>query len=284
MPSRDPQISSGAFWKIYDPSVGEAEPLYINDHTIIQAQNGTWHMIGITHPEPANPKDEHIFAHATAPDLFGQWIKQPPCLRVDRANGETHLWAPHVIRHEHTYYMFYCGGSEDLTAYAINLATSTDLFTWTRAGTLFRDGWEGRDPMVLRLGSLWIMYYCGTSDLNGGNHVVLYRTSPDLFTWSERKVAYTDPMVGSVGGVTESPFVHQHDGRYYLFIGPRPSQDVYTGTDVFVSDDPLYFVHGNRVGHIHAHAAELVVCDDAEYITHCGWGQGGLFIAPLVWS
>jgi hypothetical protein len=46
------------FDKIYDPSIGEKERWYINDHTFIRAQNGQWHLFGITHREPANPYQE----------------------------------------------------------------------------------------------------------------------------------------------------------------------------------------------------------------------------------
>lgn len=181
--------------------------------------------------------------------------------------------------------MFYCGGGEDPAASEINLATSTDLFTWTRRpeGTLFKDGVSARDPFVTKIGEDWVMYYCGNSEPEGGNHVVLYRTSKDLQNWSERKIAYTDPLVGTGGGTTESPFVVQRQGRWFLFIGPRPSQEYYVGTDVFVSDDPFHFEINNRVGHINSHALEVVSDDGVDYVTHCGWGQGGVYLAPLAW-
>ena len=62
-------MSAGEFVPIYDPSVGEDEPWYINDHTFVRGPDGTWHMFGITHAEPADPLDERHFAHATAPAL-----------------------------------------------------------------------------------------------------------------------------------------------------------------------------------------------------------------------
>lgn len=276
----------GGFTKIYNPSIGEPRPWYINDHTFIQADDGTWHLFGITHEEPLNPVNEHVFAHATAPELYGPWAKQPWALEVDHDYGETHLWAPYVIQVDGVYHMFYCGGSEDLTAYEINLATSTDLYSWTRNpdGPLFRDGYEARDPYVIQIDGQWVMYYTGTSDPNGGKHVVLYRTSDDLLNWSERKTAFTDPEVGTGGGTTESPFVYQHNGWWYLFIGPRPSQEVYVGTDVFASKDPFNFEIANKVGHIDSHALEVIPNGTVEYVSHCGWGQGGVYLAPLNWG
>ncbi|WP_239003890.1 family 43 glycosylhydrolase [Nocardia panacis] len=268
------------FTGIYDPSVGEAAPWYINDHTLIRDGAGLWHLFGITHPEPADPFGEVEFAHATAPDLLGRWRKLDPALRADPDYGETHLWAPHVIADNGTYFMFYAGGGPDRTAAAINLATSEDLYQWQRhpEGPLFPDGYDARDPMVARVGEQWVMYYCATSAPEGGNHVVAYRVSTDLIHWGEREIAYTDPTSGTEAGNTESPFVVREGDRWYLFIGPRPD---YVGTDVFRSDDPFHFDIDNRVGHIDAHAAELVRDADRWWITSAGWGRGGVSIAPV---
>jgi len=281
----DELVSAGEFVPIYDPSVGEDEPWYINDHTIVQGADGTWHMFGITHAEPADPLDERHFAHATAPELQGPWTKQPFALDYDPWYGESHLWAPHVIEVDGTYYMFYCGGGADNSEYTINLATSPDLETWTRHpdGPLFRDGYDARDPMVIRIDDQWVMYYTATSDPAGGNHTVMYRTSDDLVDWSDRQAAFTDDEVGTWGGGTESPFVVERPDGWYLFIGPRPTPE-YVGTDVFRSDDPFDFTGAELVGHIESHAAEVVVDGDDWFVTAAGWGQGGLHLAPLTWS
>lgn len=279
-PDPDDTVGAGEFVNIYDPSVGEPVPWYINDHTIVQGPDGTWHMFGITHAEPAEPLDEKHLAHATAPTLQGPWTKQPFALDADPFYGETHLWAPHVIEVDGLFYMFYAGGGPDNSQYAINLATSPDLETWTRRaeGPLFRDGYDARDPFVIRIGDEWVMYYTATSEPAGGNHTVMYRTSADLVTWSERQTAFTDPEVGTWGGGTESPFVVERDGSWYLFIGPRGG---YVGTDVFRSDDPFDFEDAELVGHFPSHAAEVVRDGDDWFVTSAGWGEGGLHLAPL---
>ncbi|TDP91108.1 family 43 glycosylhydrolase [Labedaea rhizosphaerae] len=276
-------VWAGEFVRIYDPSVGEAEAWYLNDHTFVQGPHGTWHMFGITHAEPADPVNEVVFAHATAPSLHGPWTKQPFALTVDPAYGETHLWAPHVVEQDGVYYMFYCGGALDLTQYEINVATSTDLFHWTRSphGPLFRDGYEARDPYVTRIDDQWVMYYTATSTPAGGNHTIMYRTSQDLLHWSERRTVFTDPEVGTGGGGTESPFVVRHNGFWYLFTGPRGG---YVGTDVFRSDNPYNFDNKVLVGHIASHAAEVIDDGGEWWVSHAGWGQGGLYLAPLTWA
>ncbi|MFE0027979.1 family 43 glycosylhydrolase [Amycolatopsis sp. NPDC059021] len=276
-------LTVGKFEKIYDPSVGEKEPWYLNDHTFIQDTRGTWHVFGITHAEPADPEHEIVFAHATAPELHGPWTKQPFALTVDPAYGETHLWAPHVIRVGGTYHMFYCGGGKDNTKSAINVATSRDLFHWTRypGGSLFTDGYDARDPYVIRINGRWVLFYTGNTEPTGGHHLVLYRTSYDLRHWSERKTAYVSPETGTWGGPTESPFVVRHGRYWYLFTGPRLA---YAGTDVYRSTDPLHFENANLVAHFESHAAEVIRDDDDWYVSHAGWGQGGLYLAPLTWS
>ncbi|WP_199846496.1 glycosyl hydrolase family 32 [Streptomyces sp. CB01201] len=274
------RVGATPFVQVYDPSAGEAGPWYLNDHTFVQDDQGLWHLFGITHAEPADDRDETTFAHATAPSPHGPWTKRPPVLTADPALGETHLWAPHVIKDGSTYYMFYAGGGADPANSAISMATSTDLYTWTRhsGGPLFRDGYEARDPMVARVGDQWVMYYTATADPGGGNHVVAYRTSTDLVHWSNRSIAFTDPTGGQGAGNTESPFVVFAEGTWHLFLGPRGG---YTGTDVFCGSDPLHFSVDQLCGHVFSHAAEVVHAEGRWWISHAGWGQRGVWLAGL---
>ena len=174
-------VAAGRFTRIYDPSVGETQKWYINDHCVIRGGDGLWHLFGITHAEPADPIDEDNFARATAGTLTqSPWQKQPFALSADWDTWkEAHLWAPHVICHRGVYYMFYCAGDSDNTRYKIHLATSKDLWTWTRhpKNPMVTDGFDARDPFVLREGDEWILYYTATSEPAGGNHIVAYRKS-----------------------------------------------------------------------------------------------------------
>ncbi len=258
-------VSAGEFERIYDPSVGEAEPWYVNDHTFVRAADGTWHLFGITHAEPMAPFDETHLAHATAPDLHGPWTKQPFALTADPAWGESVLWAPHVIGHDGRWWMFVCGGGPAPTEFRIHLAVSDDLVTWERHpdNPLLVDGYEARDPMVLRVGDRWVMYYTATAEPEGGRHVVVATESDDLVHWHGRTIVYTDPMSGTGGGPTESPFVVERDGRWYLCIGPdwqrltatfaddgRYDPAGYLGTRVLASDDPAA-LRPRRPGRLH---------------------------------
>ncbi len=276
-------ITATNFKRIYDPSIGEDQSWYINDHCFMQDDAGLWHLFGITHAEPASPLDEKHFAHATSNDLWAeQWDKQPPVLHADENLGETHVWAPHIIRHDNQYWMFYCAGGDDHTRYRIHLATSPDLWQWTRhaKNPLITDGFDARDPMVLHVGSEWIMYYTATRPATGGVHVVLASRSSNLIQWSKPIVVFESNKSGTFGGPTESPFVIHHNNRYYLGMCLG---DPYACTAFYQSDDPMHWDIHNEVGRVPAHAAEVIALPDGKYaVSHCGWGQGGVYLAELL--
>jgi arabinan endo-1,5-alpha-L-arabinosidase len=290
MSEASPRLSVGRFKKIYDPSIGESERWYINDHTFIRDEQGLWHLFGITHQEPFAPFEEKFFAHATAASLMGSWTKHAPVMAHDPALLETHVWAPHVIRVDGLYWMFYCAGGIDRTQYRIHLATSRDLWTWQRhaANPMVVDGYQARDPMVLRHGERWYLYYTATSAPTGGHHVVARVESKDLITWSNRCEVFRHSEIGDIAGPTESPFVVPHAGRFYLFIGPagdwRNNASDYRKTAVFASASPDHWTMNDLATIIPAHAAEVIADEGKWFVSSCGWGQGGVYLAELTWS
>jgi beta-xylosidase len=278
---------SGDFGKIYDQSIGEKGKWYINDHCFIKATDGKWHMFGITHEEPANPREEKKFAHAIADSLTqAVWIKQSFALTIaaEAPWTEHHLWAPHVVFDQGIYYMYYCAGGEKSTEYKIHLATSKNLFQWTRhpENPMIIDGYDARDPFILRLNDEWVMYYTATRPADGGNHVVMSVISNDLIHWTNKQVAFTHAKTGTYGGPTESPFVVFNNGKYYLFVC---TNQPYDNTAVYESDTPYHWNIENRVGDIPAHCAEVMQDSDKDwYISRAGWGRGGLYLAKLTWK
>ncbi|PKV83303.1 family 43 glycosylhydrolase [Streptomyces sp. TLI_146] len=276
-------VDAGPFTPVHDPSTPDRRR-YLNDHTLLRT-NGRWHLFGIVGDSAApgqapDSSAETAFAHASAPTPYGPWTTHPDALTVDPAYyGEQHLWAPHVIEAAGTYWMFYAAGGS--AGAAINLASSTDLFTWTRvpSGPLFR-GRAARDPMVVRIGTDWVMYYTELSA--DGHHLVCWRRSPDLLRWSAPGTAFTDDSTAAMGvSVTESPYIVERDGWFYLFIGPRGGYD---GTDVLASRDPFRFTLDGYAGHVPGHAVEAVTDGQDWYASAAGWFSHGLRLAPLTWQ
>lgn len=272
----------GPFVKIYDPSIGNTK-WYINDHCIVQSFEGIWHLFGITHPEPANAMDEKFLAHATAPTISGPWTRQPHVMHADPSKGETLVWAPYVIKAGDVYFMFYCAGGTSHEQYRIHAAYSQDLYTWIRHSNnpMVVDGFDARDPMVLRVGDEWVMYYTATSQPSGGNHVVASVRSSDLNSWKNKQVVFVHPTVGTFGGPTESPFVVQRGGKYYLFVCTNTPYD---DTAVYESDSPFHWDIKNKIGNFPAHAAEVIQAGGLWLVTRAGWGRGGVYLAQLKWK
>jgi arabinan endo-1,5-alpha-L-arabinosidase len=279
-----PLVRVGEFSKIYDPSIGEKQHWYINDHTFIRAEDGKWHLFGITHQEPANAQQERFFAHATAPDLTGPWTKHESVMQVDEKANESVVWAPYVLRHDGIYWMFYCAGGKEHTKFHIHLANSADLWRWKRhsANPMVVDGYDARDPMAMRFNDEWLMFYAATSKPEGGNHTVKAVSSKDLSHWSNKKEVFRDLEIGTYGGPTESPFVVAHNGKYYLFVCTNHG---YNETAVYMSDTPLHWDAANLVGKFPAHAAEVIQTPDGKwFVSRAGWGQGGVYLAELTWE
>lgn len=159
-------LPQSAMIHVFDTTSLAGGPWYVNDHTLVQAPDGVWHLFGIFHHELVDGDAEVDFIHALSdePDLAtwqeGTFHAAPGelsiALTADRSLGETHLWAPHVVAAEGRWFMIYQGGGDGDHA-SIRLAESDDLYRWRRASNLplFEDLCVARDPMLVRRGPLW---------------------------------------------------------------------------------------------------------------------------------
>lgn len=273
---------------IFDQSVGEKHPWYINDHCIIQAPDARYHLFGITHKKEIVPPSwaEHTFAHASSGSLWQiPWDKHPRVLNIDRKLGESHLWAPHIIEKDGIYYMFYAGGGSPWNS-MINLATSKDLFHWERplVNPLFRDFYDARDPMVFKRGDEYLLYYCKTYSKDDHRSTVALRRSKDLIHWSEPEYALVlsdyPRLINS--GHTESPYLFEYKGKFYLSVC-TPFYH-YRLTRIFISDRPDRFVEKNEITSFIAHCAEILNFGGEWYVSHAGWFYDGVYLAPMQWK
>jgi hypothetical protein len=287
-------LEMGPFVKILDTSDLPEGRHYINDHSLLRLTDGRWLLTGIFHLEPSNGRDEREFIHATAPAsepsawyaLPGPFFRPSPQLIALRAaEDEPWIWAPHVVRDDDSLVMIYHAGVIEPDRAIFHLARSRDGgATWTReGGTLFEDFCVARDPMLLRLGALWVVYYtrCDTKDSQHSG--VAYRLSTNLREFGEPSMALTLPVARFDSGHTESPFVFHRRGWFYLTVTSYPVD--WDATFVYRSRSPFHFPP-EPVARLTAHAAEWVAeGDDFEngrlFFTHAGPGQGGVWLREL---
>lgn len=279
--------------KIFDTSELPGGPYYVNDHTLVRGPDGTWHLFGIFNREPFQASEEIELVHAVNPEpdpakwTEGSFEPAPAphmvALRADASLGETHLWAPHVVKGDDRWYLVYQGGGADDYHASIRLAESDDLYRWTRVGStpLFEDFCVARDPMLVRRGDAWALYYTRCESLGHKVSGVAYRLSRDLVNWSEPHMALA---IGSSGetsnsAYSESPFVFERNGLHYLSLTAYPTS--WDATLVYRSRTPYAFPDA-PITRLRAHAAEWVFGRGAAtWMTHAGAGQGGVWISPI---
>ena len=269
-----------------DPYIYETPFKFVKDFSIIRDQEGLWHIFSITGDffqghdwQPDG--NERTFSHGTSRDLR-HWDYHPPVLSIsenDYPDGnekyeDRNIWAPHVIYHEGTYYMFYTSVNKHVSQ-SVSLATSKDLFNWKKHdknpivrledaewASWRRDGWaDFRDPAILKDGDTFYMY-C-TVHAKDGRGTVSVCKSRDLFNW-------TTPTIAAVGKpAMESPFVWKQGGHYYMTTSstgggtwkssypdkkwvnvgfsrpPLPTMEKYVPTSVSCAEEVVPFGDGN---------------------------------------
>lgn len=305
-----PRIA-GEWQELYRPDP-ETVGMYINDHTLFQHTDGSWHLIGITSLDlPSEGGKEEYFAHGIGESLIVEGGYKNAPIVAD--HGEA-AWAPHAVLHNDLVHLFY-------SPVDFKLITSKDMKTWSEPKVLFRHekfldaektkpDWAFRDGMVLKVAeNKWLMYATRIINDNTQNPysaVGLYE-SDDLINWEEKGYALRtsgDAPYNLLYSSCESPFVMKYGEWYYLAFTyieyGRFPQESYMNTIVFRSvrpNDPTDF--GNYDGddsmivtRLKTHAPEFVVDPETGewYVTTCGWpgypnpNPGAVSIAPLEWD
>ncbi len=200
--------------------------------------NNTWS----THPDVA------FFEHYTSLDLE-VWSRSPNIDMTLALYGEDSVWAPHVIKYDGTWYMFYTGvmlGVENASRDNIQrilLSTSADLFTWTTPtlvlnGDDFDDGvtpfttWDStiphdwgegdcRDPHVIRneTNDGWLMFVSLdglSSEIGEAGGVIGIARSTSLTSGWKLFDYIRESAIGDLTNWTESTHVWVEDGTYYI--------------------------------------------------------------------
>lgn len=251
--------------------------VYVNDHCVVRGLDARWHVFGITKPTPEiDPNQERWFCHGSGPSLASGEFREHG--RV--CDFGTRAWAPSVVFDGERWVMLY--GPDRLCA-----AISDDprLESWHEApcslvgapiGAVLRDG------MIFRLDDdTWLLFATGKRGREGAVSVCV---SENLLDWRFVRFALRTTVSAPKQppwAATESPFVFQKDGEYWLSITYTTSMHgpaEYHETLLFRSRNPFDF--GTYSGsasepsaRLEAHAPEYLVDPDTQqwYVTSAGW-------------
>lgn len=285
-----PQID-GPFWQIAgNPDLGsytspKQQPV---DFAIWRAADGTWQLWSCIRSTKL-PGKTRVFYRWQANNLTDtNWAPMGIAMLSDPGFGEAEngLQAPFVIKRGQSYFMFY-GDWEH-----ISMAVSKDGKTFARQ--LMPDGKSGlftegigantRDPMVLKIGDRYHLYYTAYPNNRGADYV---RTSSDLIHWGSSKVVSYGGKMGNGKYSAECPFVyyHQQSRYYYLlrnqFYGDKAQFAIYRSKDPneFGYNDDSKFVATMPYA-----APEIVEYQRQTYIAVLRGDLKGIQIAKLKWS
>jgi hypothetical protein len=199
---------------------------------------------------------------------------------VGERNGQPHedIKAPFFLNEGDGFLCFY-------TSAGARLMESTDVASYRRkdlgdgrGDLLFPD--SGRDIMVLKVDDVYHAY--STITTRERTSYVQLKTSSEFLTWSKPKVVSQGGRAGNGPVSSESPFVVERDGWFYLF---RASSTTFK-TCVYRSPDPTDFgrdVDRYFITEFDVKAPEIIRDGDREYISDLGDFQG-IRIAPLEWK
>jgi hypothetical protein len=278
----------GDFWTVAgDPDLGKyttpkQQPV---DFGVWRAADGTWQLWSCIRGTAA-PGKTRLFYRWQAKSLEDKnWAPMGIAMEADPNFGETEggLQAPFVLKEDSTYYMFYGDWEHIALTKSMDGKTFARQLTPNGVSGMFGEekGSNTRDPMVLKIGSLYYCYYTAYPNRQGADYV---RTSKDKIHWSEpHKVAYG----GSKGAgpySAECPFVYYHkdSGYYYLlrnqFYGERAQFAVYRSKDPldFGKDNDQYLVETMPYA-----APEIIESDGQLYMATLLPNLKGIQIAKL---
>jgi len=138
--------------------------------------------------------------------------------------GVTNLWAPEIVEHDGTYYLYYSASTFGSNTSAIGLATGTSLdpedadFGWQDRGIVWSsaagDGYNAIDPGVITDadGTPWMAF----GSFWGGIQLVELEWPSGLAAPGAEPV--TIASRGDALNAIEAPYLHERDGWYYLFV------------------------------------------------------------------
>ena len=191
----------------------------LKDHSVFTVGN-VYYLVSNRVPA------ENLFVYARTLDMCA-WETLSPVLpiRIPNTWDSYTVWSPFVYAENGTYYLFYTGVTATTTqsimlSQSSNPADSSSWQTGTlmlqpaHASMLWQNGqWaDCRDPMVIKVGDNYFLYYTGLDQMGG---IVGVATSSSITgPWYDWGAILT---LRTLGAMPESPSVTTYDGIYYLF-------------------------------------------------------------------
>lgn len=285
-----PQID-GDFWRIAgDPDLGKyttakQQPV---DFGIWQAADGTWQLWSCVRGTSAPGKTRLFYRWQANKITDTDWTPMGIAMMADPNFGETEggLQATFVLKEGSEYVMFY-GDWEHIA-----MARSKDGKTFARQLTpegksgMFGEGPGNntRDPMVLKAGKNYYLYYTAYPNGEGADYA---RMSKDLLHWGPaRKVAYGGSR-GSGKYSAECPFVYFHKPSGYFYLLRNQRYGARAQFTVYRSKNPLDFGKDNdqyMVATMPYAAPEIIESEGQEYIAVLLPSLKGIQMAKLKWA
>jgi arabinan endo-1,5-alpha-L-arabinosidase len=269
-----PRLGGAAWRPLFTPA---KTGCYVNDHCVVRAHDGRWHVFGITKDTPEiDPHRERWFCHGAGPSLAEGGFEELG--RV--CDFGARAWAPAVAFDGQRWVMLY--GPDRLRA---AICDDARLESWHEAPCTLTGGppfGVMRDGMIFRLDDdTWLLYATGKRGPDGAVSVCV---SENLLDWRFVRFALrTTPAAGKQPpwAATESPFVFAHGGAYWLSLtyttSGRGARD-YHDTLLFRSANPFDFGFytgdpAEPAATLEAHAPEYLVDPDTGrwYVTSAGW-------------
>lgn len=165
-----------------------------------------------------------------------QVFKEAPTWALDVApDFKNHIWAPDIILHEGTYYLYYSVSSFAKNTSAIGVTTNKTLdssspdYKWEDQGIVIqsvpgRDLWNAIDPHIIidDDGTAWMSYgsfWNGLKLVKLSDDMLSVEIGPeDWFTIARRERTFTLDDRDPGDGAVEAPFIFRKDGAFYLFV------------------------------------------------------------------
>ena len=168
-----PRLGGAAWRPLFTPA---KTGCYVNDHCVVRAHDGRWHVFGITKDTPEiDPHRERWFCHGAGPSLAEGGFKELG--RV--CDFGARAWAPAVAFDGQRWVMIY--GPDRLRA---AICDDPRLESWHEAPCTLTGGppfGVMRDGMILRLDDdTWLLYATGK---RGPDGAVAVCVSENLLDW-----------------------------------------------------------------------------------------------------